>query len=153
MAPHLSNSEAYSNIVLVEHLKRGYSKLINPGLGRDGDGPEPPVGQVPFTQIPTFDNYPPQSLYEGNEKFADGDEVFKVGIVGAGVAGLFTALLLNEISEKVPEFKVSYDIFESSKRVGGRLYTHSFSDDKTHSKHDYYDVGAMRFPETAIMKR
>jgi len=38
---------------------------------------------------------------------------------------------------------------EASNRVGGRLYTHHFSN----SIHDYYDVGAMRFPDSPIMER
>lgn len=31
---------------------------------------------------------------------------------------------------------LSYEILEGSDRVGGRVYTHRFSD----AKHDYYDV-------------
>ncbi|PNP74571.1 hypothetical protein FNYG_12076 [Fusarium nygamai] len=78
-----------------------------------------------------------------------------VGIVGAGVAGLFAALLfdwLNGHEElKGKGLKVSYDILEAAgaERLGGRLYTHHFSDEE----HDYYDVGAMRFPNNTIMKR
>ncbi|SCN91547.1 related to L-amino-acid oxidase [Fusarium fujikuroi] len=78
-----------------------------------------------------------------------------VGIVGAGVAGLFAALLfdwLNGHEElKGKGLKISYDILEAAgaERLGGRLYTHHFSDEE----HDYYDVGAMRFPNNTIMKR
>ncbi|RBR19258.1 hypothetical protein FVER53590_08318 [Fusarium verticillioides] len=78
-----------------------------------------------------------------------------VGIVGAGVAGLFAALLfdwLNGHEElKGKGLKISYDILEAAgaDRLGGRLYTHHFSDEE----HDYYDVGAMRFPNNTIMKR
>ncbi|KAF5603915.1 amino-acid oxidase [Fusarium subglutinans] len=78
-----------------------------------------------------------------------------VGIVGAGVAGLFAALLfdwLNDHEElKGKGLKISYDILEAAgaERLGGRLYTHHFS----HEEHDYYDVGAMRFPNNTIMKR
>ena len=76
---------------------------------------------------------------------------FKVGIIGAGCAGLFTALILDWLHEVVPELEISYDILEASgkERLGGRLYTHKFSE-KTH---DYYDVGAMRFPNNDIMNR
>ena len=75
----------------------------------------------------------------------------KVGIVGAGVAGLFTAMLLDWLNEKVKGLSISYDIFEAAgeDRLGGRLYTHEFSK----KDHDYYDVGAMRFPDNAVMKR
>lgn len=78
-----------------------------------------------------------------------------VGIVGAGVAGLFTALLFDWLNEH-PDLKgkglhINYDILEAAgeERLGGRLYTHHFTD----QEHDYYDVGAMRFPNNSIMKR
>lgn len=44
---------------------------------------------------------------------------------------------------------LSYDILEGSDRVGGRMFTHYFSD----KKHDYYDIGAMRFPDIPVMQR
>ncbi|KAK7425057.1 hypothetical protein QQZ08_008333 [Neonectria magnoliae] len=78
-----------------------------------------------------------------------------VGIVGAGVAGLFTALLFDWLNEDAKKqglkLKIDYDIIEAAEkeRLGGRLYTHRFSDED----HDYYDVGAMRFPNNSIMKR
>ncbi|KAH7129098.1 hypothetical protein EDB81DRAFT_728997 [Dactylonectria macrodidyma] len=78
-----------------------------------------------------------------------------VGIVGAGVAGLFTALLFDWLNEDAKtqglNLKIDYDIIEAAgkERLGGRLYTHRFSDED----HDYYDVGAMRFPNNSIMKR
>ncbi|KAF7560122.1 hypothetical protein G7046_g4037 [Stylonectria norvegica] len=80
---------------------------------------------------------------------------FKVGIVGAGVAGLFTAMVFDWLNEN-PELKgqgleIDYDIIEAAgeDRLGGRLYTHNFSE----KEHDYYDVGAMRFPNNSVMKR
>ncbi|KZT70525.1 amine oxidase [Daedalea quercina L-15889] len=44
---------------------------------------------------------------------------------------------------------IDYEILEASDRVGGRLYTYKFSE----QQHDYFDVGAMRFPDTPMMKR
>ncbi|PHH59145.1 hypothetical protein CDD81_3690 [Ophiocordyceps australis] len=44
---------------------------------------------------------------------------------------------------------LTYDIVEASSRIGGRVYTHRFSQEK----HDYYDVGAMRYPDIPIMQR
>lgn len=77
----------------------------------------------------------------------------KIGIVGAGCAGLFTAMILDEIKERIAGLRdvISYDILEAAggDRLGGRLYTHEFS--KT--PHDYYDVGAMRFPHNNVMTR
>ncbi|EFQ32476.1 flavin containing amine oxidoreductase [Colletotrichum graminicola M1.001] len=79
---------------------------------------------------------------------------FRVGIVGAGVAGLFTALLLDWVCENVKGLKIDYDILEASDktRFGGRLFTHYF-DDPPKRVHDYYDVGAMRFPDNTVMDR
>ncbi|CAE6499563.1 unnamed protein product [Rhizoctonia solani] len=65
----------------------------------------------------------------------------KVAIVGGGVAGLRAAMILGK------SFPV--DIYESGKEVGGRLYTHHF---EKGGKWDYFDVGAMRFPNTALME-
>ena len=44
-----------------------------------------------------------------------------VGILGAGVGGLYTALILQSLN-------VSYEIIEASNRTGGRMFTHNFSD-------------------------
>ncbi|KAG9309109.1 hypothetical protein JVU11DRAFT_11003 [Chiua virens] len=60
----------------------------------------------------------------------------KVGILGAGVGGLYTALMLDSIG-------VKYEILESSNRTGGRLSTYKFPQGE---KYDYYEKGAMRFP-------
>ncbi|KAG6012539.1 hypothetical protein E4U41_005306, partial [Claviceps citrina] len=62
----------------------------------------------------------------------------KICIVGAGVAGLYTALILDDLC--IPNLE--YQVLEASGRVGGRIYTHRFSSDEN----DYYDVGAARFP-------
>ncbi|KAM0438445.1 hypothetical protein ACHAPT_001194 [Fusarium lateritium] len=81
-----------------------------------------------------------------------------IGIVGAGVAGLFSAMVfdwLNEHPELKSKLKINYDILEAAgeERLGGRLYTHKFSEGDPAKTHDYYDVGAMRFPNNDIMKR
>jgi Flavin containing amine oxidoreductase len=78
----------------------------------------------------------------------------KVCIIGAGASGLFTGMIIDYLKKVLDEefginFNVTYDILEASNRVGGRLYTHHFSN----SIHDYYDVGAMRFPDSPIMER
>lgn len=66
--------------------------------------------------------------------------LFDVGIVGAGMAGLYTGMILDSL-------KIRYHIIEASDRIGGRVYTHRFTDDPG----DYYDAGAMRFPDNPIM--
>lgn len=51
----------------------------------------------------------------------------KVGIIGAGVGGLYAAMMLESLD-------IDYEILEASERVGGRLYTHPFSK----KEHDYF---------------
>ncbi len=76
---------------------------------------------------------------------------FKIAIVGAGVAGLFTAMIFDYLNETF-KTNVEYEILEvhDEKRLGGRLYTHYFGED-TEESHQYYDVGAMRFPDIKVM--
>ncbi|KAG2107115.1 hypothetical protein BD769DRAFT_1675700 [Suillus cothurnatus] len=66
----------------------------------------------------------------------------KFCIIGAGVAGLYIAMILKELG-------ISFDLLEASERAGGRLYTHRFSE----APHDYYDAGAMRLSEIPTMKK
>lgn len=47
------------------------------------------------------------------------DTPLKVGIIGAGAAGLYAAMLLDSLD-------IDYDIHEASERVGGRIYTYRF---------------------------
>jgi hypothetical protein len=81
----------------------------------------------------------------------------KVGIVGAGAAGLFTGLVFDYLNMRLHQnrtnLKFGYDILESTSadRLGGRLFTYSFGGER--DTHDYYDVGAMRFPDNPVMKR
>lgn len=83
-----------------------------------------------------FSDDPNSSVFKG-----------KICIVGAGVAGLLTAMML-----KIGGI-YNFDVVEASDRVGGRLYTHWFSDkENPDSAHDYYDIGAMRIPEIKTMQ-
>lgn len=49
--------------------------------------------------------------------------------------------------------KVNFEIVEANgeDRVGGRLFTYKFPGTGD-NEHQYYDVGAMRFPEIDIMQ-
>ena len=67
--------------------------------------------------------------------------VKNVAIVGAGMSGLYAALLLKE---NQPDVQVK--MFEATDRVGGRVYTHWFEKGK---KNQYFEAGAMRLPETS----
>ena len=67
---------------------------------------------------------------------ASSGTTFKVGIIGAGAAGLYAAILLQSLG-------VDYEILEANTRIGGRIYTHRFDQDAwTRSKPgepDYYN--------------
>ena len=102
--------------------------------------------------IPPSEKITPEHLPQLREvptRAAEADE-YRVCIIGAGVAGLFTAMIIDYLNGKA-NLGFTYDIFEaaSETRFGGRLYTHRFS----HALHDYYDIGAMRFPKIPIMER
>jgi hypothetical protein len=48
--------------------------------------------------------------------------------------------------------EIPYQIIEAQDHVGGRLFTYEFPD-QTGAPYNYYDVGAMRFPEIDPMRR
>ena len=77
------------------------------------------------------------------ESALNGTSSLSVGIVGGGMAGLYSALLLQK---HIPGVKLK--IFEASDRVGGCVYTQKFSSEP----HQYFDTGAMRIPETESHK-
>ena len=52
----------------------------------------------------------------------------KVGILGAGIGGLYTALILDSLD-------IEYEILEASDRAGGRLSTYKFPNS---GKYDYF---------------
>ncbi|CCO37713.1 hypothetical protein BN14_11872 [Rhizoctonia solani AG-1 IB] len=78
---------------------------------------------------------------EGDGKNKVNQPVKRVAVIGGGVLGLRVAMKLGA--------KYKVDLFEASDRVGGRLYTHNFENG---GEWDYFDVGAMRFPHTSVMR-
>jgi len=53
-----------------------------------------------------------------------------VGILGAGVGGLYTAIMLHSLG-------IPFEIIEAADRIGGRLHTHKF-DHPQAGRYDYY---------------
>lgn len=125
-------------------------------LGAPGSGgfrpPTSPFDLPREDEIPHDTRPPPPGK---RFRAAPGAQEPKFCIVGAGVAGLFLAMILSEL-------KIPYDLLESSDRVGGRMYTKHFSDihpdsskqfPNVDAKHDYYDIGAMRYPKIPLMDK
>ncbi|KAK6345942.1 hypothetical protein TWF730_010281 [Orbilia blumenaviensis] len=111
---------------------------------RDEDSFLPPIqgsGRYTHDNLPSDTNF---KVGKGIRR-ADDPPPHKVCIVGAGVAGLYIAMILDDL--KIPN--LTYEILEAGNRVGGRLYTYHFSDEL----HDYYDIGAMRYPKIDSMNR
>jgi hypothetical protein len=105
-----------------------------------GGGLPAPGVDTPFDP----DNLP--ELSAPLESLEGPDEKLEVCIIGAGVAGLYIAMILDDLA--IPG--LSYEILESSPdRTGGRLYTYRFKDEP-HSPHDYFDIGAMRYPKASL---
>ncbi|KAG2151137.1 uncharacterized protein EDB93DRAFT_295054 [Suillus bovinus] len=110
--------------------------------------PQAGRGQTPqLPKLPTLSQLPLSSVG------ARSKSSLPVGILGAGVGGLYTALMLDSLG-------INYEILEASDHTGGRLFTYKFPNSE---EYDYYDVGAMRSPlpqkdsegkyKTGIMKR
>jgi len=72
-----------------------------------------------------------------------------VGIIGAGAAGLYAGLIIDSLEDR----RITYDIFDANpmkdRDGGGRLFTYDFPKGGIN---DYFDVGAMRFPDIPFMK-
>ncbi|KAI9318693.1 L-amino-acid oxidase [Dichotomocladium elegans] len=73
------------------------------------------------------------------------DKSAKIGIVGAGMAGLFSGLLLEQAGFK------NYEILEANDRLGGRVHTVYFENNTTSLVGNkdsvrYQEMGPMRFP-------
>ena len=67
------------------------------------------------------------------------EKSLNIGIVGGGMAGLYSALLLQKY---IPGVKVK--ILEANNRVGGHIYTYKYSSEP----YQYFEAGAMRLPYT-----
>ena len=93
-----------------------------------------------------IDDESAQARSQGGLEHSTEPVIGKVGILGAGAAGLYAAMILESIG-------IECEIHESACRPGGRLHTHYFDDEEDPKKYQYYDVGAMRYPHIPIMDR
>lgn len=107
--------ESYSLYILENYQKELEAKFPLPL-------PLPQSADV-FSAASDSDGAVQAELFDAQPKKA-----FKVGIIGAGVAGLYAAMILQS-------FGIEYEILEAQPdHIGGRLLTHHFSD----GPNDYY---------------
>ncbi|KAE8167779.1 major facilitator superfamily domain-containing protein [Aspergillus tamarii] len=71
--------------------------------------------------------------------------IMNVGIVGAGISGLYIALSLQRQGHNVT-------VFEATSRIGGRIYTHRFQP-LNEGEDVYFEAGAMRIPRSSLHDR
>lgn len=123
---------AYSKSVLHDHLlnefREQYKEYKN-------------VQALPYSQwkLPLGDHAKHDSAPSHPERIC---------IVGAGMAGLHTAMLLKEAGF------YNIDIYEASDRLGGRMFTYKFPEPKDGEQqclNNYCDIGAMRLPKIPRM--
>ncbi|KAF5589322.1 amino-acid oxidase [Fusarium pseudoanthophilum] len=139
-----------------QHIKTAIRQDWNALLDHSDDSSE--LGPIPhIPKKPELPLAPPPQSSAPHDHKAEKPRVIKIGVIGAGAAGLFTGLVLDYLNSELKNGSIplsfEYDIHEAAgpDRVGGRLFTYNFGGQR--DTHDYYDVGAMRFPDNPVMKR
>jgi hypothetical protein len=124
----------------VQHIQQAHVPIDLDHTGHDGESPIKETKEV--SPISTDKTTPKQREHS---VICHDTPPIRICIIGAGISGLYLAMMLEDLG--IPE--LSYDILESRNRIGGRVYTHHFGDERK----SYYDVGAMRFPKVSIPKQ
>ncbi|KAF1953731.1 hypothetical protein CC80DRAFT_137478 [Byssothecium circinans] len=88
---------------------------------------------------PWFDGVAYMQSKQNNASFVAQAKSKKVAIVGGGMSGLLTSLLLNSVGIH------DWHITESSQRIGGRIRTKYLNGTKPED-YQYQEMGPMRFP-------
>jgi hypothetical protein len=130
---HLSLDEIFAGDDVYAHYARHLIETIN-------NQRQPPFPQVP-PPIPggnagALASQPPTSprLDKGriHRPLIALPEVMPIGIVGAGAAGMYAALIFDSLD-------IKYEILEATDRVGGRIDTYRFPQKKGQPAPGYYD--------------
>ncbi|TKX21863.1 L-amino-acid oxidase-2 [Elsinoe australis] len=88
---------------------------------------------------PWFDGVAYLQQKQPNETFVAATKSKRFGILGAGMAGLTTGLMLDSVGVR------NWKILESSNRLGGRMWT-SYLNNTRPEEGQYHEMGPMRFP-------
>jgi monoamine oxidase len=97
------------------------------------------IAAVADASGPWFDGVAYMQSKKNNASFVTQEKSKKIAIVGGGMSGLLTSLLLDSVGIH------DWHITESSQRVGGRIRT-KYLANTTYEDYQYQEMGPMRFP-------
>lgn len=97
------------------------------------------ISKVADMMGPWFDGVSYMQSKQNNASFIAVEKSKKIGIVGGGMSGLLTSLLLDSVGVH------DWHIIESSQRIGGRIRT-KYLAGTTPDQYQYQEMGPMRFP-------
>lgn len=97
------------------------------------------ISEVADMMGPWFDGVAYMQSKQNNASFVTVAKSKKIAIVGGGISGLMTGLLLDSVGIK------DWHITESSQRIGGRIRT-KYLAGSTPDQYQYQEMGPMRFP-------
>jgi monoamine oxidase len=97
------------------------------------------ISDVADMMGPWFDGVAYMQSKQNNASFVAVEKSKKIGIVGGGMSGLLTSLLLDSVGIH------DWHIHESSQRIGGRIRT-KYLAGTTPEQYQYQEMGPMRFP-------
>lgn len=97
------------------------------------------IAAVADSSGPWFDGVAYMKAKQNNASFVAQSKSKKIAIVGGGMSGLLTSLLLDSVGIH------DWHITESSQRVGGRIRT-KYLNGTTPDEYQYQEMGPMRFP-------
>ncbi|KAH8812478.1 flavin-containing amine oxidoreductase-domain containing protein [Xylogone sp. PMI_703] len=97
------------------------------------------LADIADTEGPWFDGVAYLKAKEPSKSFVAKAKAKEIGILGGGMSGLMTSLLLESVGIK------NWKIIESTNRVGGRLHT-SYLNNTRPDQYQYQEMGPMRFP-------
>ncbi|OJZ80069.1 hypothetical protein ASPFODRAFT_54094 [Aspergillus luchuensis CBS 106.47] len=130
-APHLHCLQAVSGSTL---LARSEPVPITTSLI-----PRESIADVADMLGPWFDGVAYMQAKEPGQAVVSAAKNSSVAILGAGIAGLMTSLLLSSVG------MTNWHIVESSHRVGGRIRTRYLNHSRP-DQYQYQEMGPMRFP-------
>jgi monoamine oxidase len=97
------------------------------------------IADVADAMGPWFDGVAYMKSKTNEEAFVTRAKNSSVAIIGGGISGLMTSLLLESVGIH------NWHIYESSERIGGRIRTKYLNNTRP-DEYQYQEMGAMRFP-------